>query len=368
MIIREDLIAGTVRKRAESEEEGVRLRHEREVLEALAHPGVVRLIQETDGASSPSEIVTSLVIGRRLADARDLTTEEIAGIGASVATTLADIHRLGFVHRAVNSKHILLDAMGRPVLCGFGESRRSDGGAAEAAGRRDDLMGLTGALLSVCPPGTNRLVRAAARFERSQGWDGRDLAVRLVRSVPGARLPGEASAREPSVSKRSSPPRYRSSRSRSAIAGGALGGVLALAVLTYVVPGGHARRSEAERPPAVCGSAVPGSCAPMIAWPVGSEIDENSRLYRIVGANPVETFLGRWGCDSTRLPVALDRKDGDIWAFDSLPAPGARTLGRLVAHIGHATGASVRSRAGGCDTLLVSRQDAAPVEIRPAQA
>ena len=368
MIIEEDLIAGTVRKKAESDEEAVRLRHERQVLEALAHPGVVRLIQERDGSASPSDILTSLVMGRRLADAGDLTTEEIAGIGASVATTLADIHRLGFIHRAVNSEHILLDGMGRPVLCGFGESRRSDGGEAGAAGRRDDLMGLTGALLSVCPPGSNRLIRALARFERSRGWDGRDLAARLVRSVPGARLPGEASAREPSFSKRSSARRYRSSRSRSAIAGGALGGVLALALLTYVVPGGHAKRSKAERPPAVCASAAPGPCIPMIARPVGSEIDEGSRLYRIVGANPVETFLGRWGCDSTRLPVALDRKDGDIWAFDSLPAPGARTLGRLVAHIGHATGASVRSGAGGCDTLLVNRQDAGPVEIHPAQA
>ena len=111
MMIVDDLPMRPVRKVASSEAERVRLGREYRILEALPHHGVVRLIGQwpapDDSAAPPSsttcstemdEIRTAWVEGGTLADRAGLCLEEVAGIGVSLATTVADIHDLGFAH------------------------------------------------------------------------------------------------------------------------------------------------------------------------------------------------------------------------------------------------------------------------------
>ena len=62
-------------------------------LRAAAHPGVVELVDAADGV-----VRTRLVKGRSLGDTRPLTAEEVAGVTAAVATTLADLHDLSLIH------------------------------------------------------------------------------------------------------------------------------------------------------------------------------------------------------------------------------------------------------------------------------
>lgn len=43
-----------------------------------------------------------------------------AGLLAAVATTVADLHAMGVVHGRIEPSHVVVDGVGRPVLCGFG--------------------------------------------------------------------------------------------------------------------------------------------------------------------------------------------------------------------------------------------------------
>jgi hypothetical protein len=106
------------------------------------------------------------------------------------------------------------------------------------------------------------------------------------------------------------------------------------------------------------------SCAAPFTAVAG--FDDRGIRYRVSANHPLETFLGLWGCRSPDLAVALDPGDGEVWAFDSWPGPGSRTVGRLVADVGPASGASVVARSGGCALLLVERVGAPPIEIDPA--
>jgi hypothetical protein len=94
------------------------------LLDGLHHPGVVELLGLVDHPDGP-ELHTRWVGSRSLADiGRPLTPERAAGLVLAVAATVADLHRLGVVHGAVEPSHVLLDPFGRPVLCGFGAARR----------------------------------------------------------------------------------------------------------------------------------------------------------------------------------------------------------------------------------------------------
>jgi len=97
---------------------------ELEVLEAARHPGVVEVVGLDEGPDGP-RIRTAPFDGVPLADLASLTIEEAAGTVAVVASTLADLHDLGFVHGALTAERILVRSDGRPVLCGFGHGGRA---------------------------------------------------------------------------------------------------------------------------------------------------------------------------------------------------------------------------------------------------
>lgn len=95
---------------------GERVEAEAAALGAARHPGVVELVDVVDGA-----LRTTLLAGARpLAEAGPLTADEMAGVMASVAGVLADLHDRGVVHGGIDAGHVLVTADGRPVLCSLG--------------------------------------------------------------------------------------------------------------------------------------------------------------------------------------------------------------------------------------------------------
>ena len=107
-----------VEKRADSAADVPRLRREADFLQVATHPGLVELVQFEDGPEP--RLRTGFLGGRSLDAAGRLEVEEIAGVVAALASTVADLHGMGLVHGAVASQHVLLDEDGRPVLCSPG--------------------------------------------------------------------------------------------------------------------------------------------------------------------------------------------------------------------------------------------------------
>jgi hypothetical protein len=109
------------------------LRHERDRLARAVHPGVVALASSAgldhggtgngagEGLSAGSGNVAELRTfhaGEPVSRWHGAVTD-IAGVGAAVASTLADLHAIGIVHGRIDDSHILIGADGRPRLCGW---------------------------------------------------------------------------------------------------------------------------------------------------------------------------------------------------------------------------------------------------------
>src|SRR5262245_8392064 len=92
-----------------------RLRLEIERLRQAAHPGVVAIVAVAD---PPACELRTRYAGEPVGGWAG-TPASVAGLGAAVATTLADLHGAGVVHGRVDASHILVGEDGRPRLCGF---------------------------------------------------------------------------------------------------------------------------------------------------------------------------------------------------------------------------------------------------------
>jgi hypothetical protein len=171
--------------RAETDDEEVRLRHEAGQLRAAAHPGVVELGPWT--GERPVELRTRLA-GRPLIDVGPLAAAEVSGLGAAVATVLADLHDVGVVHGALRPDHILVGPDGRPVLCGFGSSTTVEAGDPTLDVR--DLAAILAERLDAGAPRrlTTFLARTAAGGGRRE-VSARALASRLGDLMPDRCLP-----------------------------------------------------------------------------------------------------------------------------------------------------------------------------------
>ncbi|MGI8751624.1 MAG: hypothetical protein ACR2MN_04825 [Acidimicrobiales bacterium] len=190
---------------AESPADDARLRHERWILGLAAHPGVVTLAGRPTPAEGRTVLRTRAVPGRPLATMDELTASEVAGLGAALATTVADLHDAGITHGRLGGDHILVDASGRPVLCGFSEAAATTCGPVPAL--TADVVALCGTLAAMlgavpgAPPGAGdpsvvmaRLLKQLTARSVTGGRRGsaRQLADRLddVRLAP--RLPSRA--------------------------------------------------------------------------------------------------------------------------------------------------------------------------------
>lgn len=97
------------------------LRREARLLEAAQGDGVVHLLDVLD-RQGRTVLVLAFVPAGALADR---TAPDPDLVVAHLTTAVERLHRLGLGHGALRPEHILLEADGRPVLCGFGAAHRS---------------------------------------------------------------------------------------------------------------------------------------------------------------------------------------------------------------------------------------------------
>jgi hypothetical protein len=295
--------------------------------------------------------------------------EVIAGLGAAIATTVADLHDLGVQHGAIEGSHVLLDDEGRPVLCSFGRARRNLPRASADRYRRQDVSALARLLLAHldrgAAPGIGRTLRRAAGSGRRSG-DARWLARQLALCVRGARLPGPSVEAGPSyletapsteTGAAAPPPVYRHGRrARRALVLLAGVGLLSLAAVAAASPWSSspsARGRQLPCPPVDLG------CRP-VPTPAGVLTTATGRY--LVGEPDDVVVLGRWLCDSIALPAVLRPDTGELWAFATWPTSSRGVPGQLVAkHLLGAWSLRVLVRASGCDQIEVERRGQPPL-------
>ncbi|HET7523526.1 MAG TPA: hypothetical protein VFJ79_05215 [Acidimicrobiales bacterium] len=308
-----------------------------------AHPGVVEILA-TEGGSEPGALLLRKVDGSTLAERSELPAMAMARIGAALATTLADLHDIGVVHRALEPGHVLIDGSSRPVLCGFGSSRYAAGTEHLEQWRRDDAAALAKLLLGACTgalgPRAAAVLRAAASGRSRTGLRSRPVDARhIARALAGAASSAGTTRRAETPAVRAATPgrplaAWRAGRgTRLALSGSVIaGGLTMVAILRLSSATGSPVSPEPHR--AALASA-PARCPPQDdgCVPLTDGGTANGRVglgYRIVGA-PGVVVLGRWDCRSTATPAVLDPSTGRVWVFDTWPGDGGRVAARLVA-------------------------------------
>jgi hypothetical protein len=197
---------------------GDALRREAQILAHARHPGVIELADVRLNAST-TEIDTLVPDGVALGRVA-LVVEEVAGVIATVATTVADLHDIGVALGAIAVDGIVIGDDGRAVLIDFTRAAWLDGPASKWAAhrlaRRDDrgLGDLLAALLDRCVPravagplgsksrwprlGRRGVVHGDDPVVVVSRWaadaaagtvSSRRLAEGLATEIPGARLP-----------------------------------------------------------------------------------------------------------------------------------------------------------------------------------
>jgi tRNA A-37 threonylcarbamoyl transferase component Bud32 len=374
----------TFRKEGATPAERDQLRREASVLAAAAHPGIVRLIG-TAGGDPPTSLVLRRVRGQTFGETAIESLEVLAGIGAALATTVADLHDLGFVHRSISPSHILVDDEGRPVLCGFGSAGCAESPSQLFELRREDVRALAQVLLGRLSSSANGRVRAVLALAagtriRSRRCDARWLARQLVRRVPTSRLSPPCSPADPShpvdpeLQPLPSRPRSRILwRSRwgpkigiAAIVGAVIG--VAALVGAPLVTGRAGRASgDARGQSSVPCPAVDQGCGP-VARPGGVITTSAGRFRLSTPAGSAFVVVGRWDCSPEGLPAEMDVATGDVWVFRSWPGPGRSETARLLTRVQAASGLQVLPTRAGCDLLRIQRSDRPGIIINPRPA
>jgi eukaryotic-like serine/threonine-protein kinase len=178
-------------KTATTADDVARLRLEAQRLRDAAHPGLVSVVSPDpagDIVEAHVDPASDVELSTRFAgDPVSHWTGSlacVAGLGAAVATTLADLHDMGLVHGRLDSTHILVGADGRPRLCGLSHP----GGAAP----EDDVAAL-GRVLG------DLLERVPVRRRRSWPWVRADGAERRALEQVIARALDPVPSRRPNA-------------------------------------------------------------------------------------------------------------------------------------------------------------------------
>jgi eukaryotic-like serine/threonine-protein kinase len=103
----------------------------------LNHPNattVFDVVDEDDAPCLVMEYLPSRSLATAVAEAGTLPPDEVAGIGAQVASALAAAHAAGIVHRDITPGNILLGEDGSVKLTDFGISRSADDVTATRSG------------------------------------------------------------------------------------------------------------------------------------------------------------------------------------------------------------------------------------------
>lgn len=359
-----DAARGVVRKVAEGPVDERRLAAEASTLRAAAHPGVVQILPAA-AAGEPGVLELRMVRGPTIAERSPLDFPDMAWVGAALATTVADLHDIGIVHRAIDPEHVLIDQSNRPVLCGFGSARRANGTIDFARERRADVAALARTLIRCSrdlPGGrVSSALRAAAEERQRARWrgaavDARALARTLAAAASSGSAQGAGSARARRCTRR---------RPVLLVALFALAATLAL-YASVQLKGARGVHSDAGATAIEAGAAAracppgDGGCVP-VPDP-GGVVDGG---YRILGASGA-IVLGRWTCTAGSTPAILDRASGTVWVFDSWPAIGQQVTARLVGTVADASSLRVvPGRTRPCDRIAVERSGRRPALLDP---
>lgn len=310
------------------------LRREAEMLALAQHPGVVELL---DVSFSTTDGVIRLrhVDGTDLARVEEITALELAGVAAAIASTLADLHLMGVVHGAVTADHILIDTIGRPLLCGFGSAQ-----PIEQAEPSDDVAQLGETILTLASRaagGQRETVRALATWASSPDRQGRPSAAELAAAyadrIPDSHLLRRSRYRPADGPLRREPVRRPSARSLIAVP------ALVAALLTgWMIfhrsppkPAPAAATSDPTVPRPECdrSSSDPTDLACPFRFRFSNGILEAGDRRWKIGSPGDRVAVAEWGCRGERSPVLLDSRSGRVWAFDKW-ADTAEVVGRSI--------------------------------------
>lgn len=382
----------TLTKWAEGTAPRSRLAHEAALLAAVTHPGVVRFVEHRTGEER-DELVTEFAGATTLADHRPATVAGVAGLGAAIADTVADLHDMGLAHGALQADHVVLGARRRPVLCSLSS------GSYDAVDRPGDVVAL-GELVTELVHGvaqrrvgSERRAWAAVLDAATDAVDGRcdarEIAGRLA-AVPGARIDADDEADRPVVDRIDEDLagtrtwRHRvvsfegapAAPSRRVLV--AVGFALVAIVIGLVAASGARRGGDVEdrllglatptsvptaRPtatPVPERSARPPDCPPgpdVDGDGCGDDTEVVGRLIRHgdtwyeVGEPGDLVVLGHWSCAPLATPAVLRPSTGELFVFDRWPSAQAAVE---VTSAGVVAGASslVLGEVDGCDVPL----------------
>jgi serine/threonine protein kinase len=133
-----------------------RLVREARILQRLAHPGIVRLLDsgilEEEGLVY---LAMEQVIGVTLYDVRRHTSVDantLGALGVHLSDTLIHMHQAGIVHRDIKPENVIIDRAGRAILADFGIARHEGATGITEAG---EIVGSVGYLAPECFQGEN---------------------------------------------------------------------------------------------------------------------------------------------------------------------------------------------------------------------
>jgi serine/threonine protein kinase len=385
----------------------VELVREAAMLTAARHPGVVGLLGLSDGPDG-LELVTAWVGTRSLANTRPLAPAEGAGVVGALAATVADLHRHGIVHGAIDASHVLLDDRGRPVLCSFAHAVLINSSATMDGPRpSDDVAALGELLVDVVGPHDDPEIVPVRRFARRQEHhlhrsiltvadharahdrasrpSAASLAAALADLAPGASLPADVAGARPPVSPdpvtagldealdrlRSTimpvPVRRRRWPFVASVVSVAL---LAIGIIGTLAGRTPSRAKTGDLAPTPIATGSPTSTRVMTtrtttAAPAPAPVVALADGRYEVGAPGDQASVAAWRCDGRPRVVLLRPATGELFLFDNAPQPGADTVATPFTAIEGASGLAPVDGDDPCPALVVLRADrsAVPVDL-----
>ncbi len=346
-----------VERRSADPEYRARLVRAASVLRELNHPGAEALVGITDDGETTA-LRTAFAGGRSLRSSPPSTISALAGVGAALARTLADLHDLGIAHGPIGAHQVILGTGDRPVLCGFADGHLRAGHdtalwQARCAADLRSLGNLLGGLARTVPGpravgilrrvARRRLARTAAKLGNGDLSRTDEIIAALDKAARQQRRRG---SRALGVTAR----RRRLPRRALALLGVAGAGIscvgLGLSGLT--------------------GSPAPTPVRRAFAAPAvhDGDLDLGGTRFHI-GRRGDRIVFGDWNGDGVVTPALLRPTSGAVFFYASWPSAHHPLRARPVAHVAGAVGLRVRQATGGGDgdTLVVLRSSASPVVV-----
>lgn len=357
-------------KRATDPAGAIRLQHEAEVLGAATHPGVVEVLAFEAGP--PATLTTVHAGTRTLERTLGTTVNDAARLLASLATTIADLHDLGLSHGDIDPSHVIIDASGRPVLCGFSEGSLVAGPSERAV----DVIALGGLIEDLAGRGRAGSTLAVHHHRLRAEPDGgcREALLSIADRIALASTEHPCSARSVARSLTtladgtSSPPRTGARRSAVAALVGAafvvlvggralLGGATSRHGDEHSAEARHRSTTEASRRCAstpTTGVDLDGDACSDALVVEGATVRTSAGRF-VLGDDDDQVLVGDWDCDGMPTAALLRRPEGEVYVFSRWST--SRDVTASAAVVDESLAALRASGRRGCPLLLAMDQD-----------